>query len=140
MKKKKKKEMFNNCLSGSYFVNKFAHEKYAYKVCSSMFRHEVCFDNISYVAADFTGADSLSLEIHWRHQNNVEIDQASVPDRKSHKHPNSVVVLDGLYRASNDSSTLHSIYWKGMCRHFDQETRQIKLMCIGVHIKKDDLA
>ncbi|VDK77513.1 unnamed protein product [Litomosoides sigmodontis] len=60
----------------------------------------------------FKGADSLLLEVHWRKQMEIDLDQATESYMQTVKIPTSVVVLDGLYRASEDLTTLNSIYWK----------------------------
>lgn len=59
------------------------------------------------------GVDSLLLEVYWRHQMQIDLDQTSESYLRTMKMPSSVVVLDGLYRASEDLTILNSIYWKG---------------------------
>ncbi|VDN07388.1 unnamed protein product [Thelazia callipaeda] len=60
----------------------------------------------------FKGADSLLLEIYWRQRMNVALDHVTESYLLNIKLPSSVVVLGGLYRASDDLTMLHCIYWK----------------------------
>ncbi|CAG9535362.1 unnamed protein product [Cercopithifilaria johnstoni] len=60
----------------------------------------------------FKGADSLLLEVYWRQQMQIDLDQATESYVQIMKMPTSVVVLDGLYQASEDLTMLNSIYWK----------------------------
>uniref|UniRef100_A0A0R3RT61 DDHD domain-containing protein n=1 Tax=Elaeophora elaphi TaxID=1147741 RepID=A0A0R3RT61_9BILA len=60
----------------------------------------------------FKGADSLLLEVYWRQQMQIDLDQATESYMRTMKMPTSVVVLNGLYRASEDLTMLNSIYWK----------------------------
>lgn len=57
--------------------------------------------------------DSLLLEVYWRQQMQIDLDQVTESYVQTIKMPTSVVVLDGLYRASEDLTILNSIYWKG---------------------------
>ncbi|EJW85977.1 hypothetical protein WUBG_03111 [Wuchereria bancrofti] len=60
----------------------------------------------------FKGVDSLLLEVYWRQQMQIDLDQNTESYLQTMKLSTSVVVLDGLYRASEDLTMLNSIYWK----------------------------
>ncbi|KAM3718320.1 Intracellular phospholipase [Dirofilaria immitis] len=60
----------------------------------------------------FKGMDSLLLEVHWRQRMQIDLDQTTESYLRTIKMPTSVVVLDGLYRVSEDLTMLNSIYWK----------------------------
>uniref|UniRef100_A0A1I7VL60 DDHD domain-containing protein n=1 Tax=Loa loa TaxID=7209 RepID=A0A1I7VL60_LOALO len=60
----------------------------------------------------FKGVDSLLLEVYWRQQMQIDLDQATESYLRTMKMPTSVVVLDGLYRVAEDLTMLNSIYWK----------------------------
>ncbi|VDO33198.1 unnamed protein product [Brugia timori] len=50
----------------------------------------------------FKGVDSLLLEVYWRQQMQIDLDQNTESYLQTLKLSTSVVVLDGLYRASED--------------------------------------
>ncbi|GMR36457.1 hypothetical protein PMAYCL1PPCAC_06652 [Pristionchus mayeri] len=58
----------------------------------------------------FKGQDSIRLEIRWRQDHGMEVDQ-STESYKAHI-GEDVVVLDGLYRMSEDHSKIAAVYWK----------------------------
>lgn len=60
-----------------------------------------------------SGADSMLLEVYWRQQRQIDLDPITESHFRTAKIPSSVVVLDGLYQASEDLTVLNSIYWKG---------------------------
>ncbi|VDK78447.1 unnamed protein product [Onchocerca ochengi] len=60
----------------------------------------------------FKGMDSLLLEVYWRQRMQIALDQTTESYLQTIKMPTSVVVLDGLYRVSEDLTVLNSIYWK----------------------------
>lgn len=58
----------------------------------------------------FKGQDSIRLEIRWRQDHCMEVDQHT----ESYKAQigEDVVVLDGLYRMTEDHSKITAVYWK----------------------------
>ncbi|GMT14426.1 hypothetical protein PFISCL1PPCAC_5723 [Pristionchus fissidentatus] len=58
----------------------------------------------------FKGQDSIRLEIRWREDHSMEVDQQakSILTQMGEE----VVVLDGLYRMSDDHSKITAVYWK----------------------------
>ncbi|KAF8363928.1 ipla-1 [Pristionchus pacificus] len=58
----------------------------------------------------FKGQDSIRLEIRWRQDHGMEIDQ-NTESYKAHM-GEDVVVLDGLYRMNEDHSKITAVYWK----------------------------
>ncbi|TMS32631.1 hypothetical protein L596_000448 [Steinernema carpocapsae] len=72
----------------------------------------------------FKGYDSMMLEIHWRRQNDVEIDAKTLETIEALPKTNSkrVVVLDGLYSLEDDFSQISAMYWKEDVREIRRGT------------------